>query len=113
MKQEDISKYRRQFNTQKSTAAQRGIEWQFTFEEWMCFWGDDIDRRGTGHDKLCMQRFHDKGPYHPLNVKKGYAMENAKTAGVLKRSKNIDQIVSTKQTQDDWAVVHSEYLKAE
>lgn len=91
---------------QKSAAARRGIEWKFTFETWLAFWGDDITRRGPRHDQLCMQRFGDSGPYSPDNVKKGYAMENAKTAGVIRRGKHAASAIKTKQTADDWAVVH-------
>jgi hypothetical protein len=81
--------YKQEYLTQKSNAKRRGISWEFTYKSWLEFWGDDIDRRGTSHDSLCMQRFGDIGPYSPDNVKKGYPMDNMKTAGVIRRHKNI------------------------
>jgi hypothetical protein len=60
----------------------------FSFEEWLEWWGDDLDRRGTGHDQLQMQRIGDQGPYAPGNVRKGYPMDNRKTAGQAERVRN-------------------------
>lgn len=100
----------RKYNAQKSNAAKRGIEWQFTFESWIAFWGDDIAKRGTGHDKLCMQRFHDKGPYHPDNVKKGYALGNRKTAAVIQKARNIEHKTRFHQSPEDWDVVRNAFF---
>ena len=104
--------YKQQYNQQKAGAKKRGIEWQLSFDEWLEFWGEDIDKRGRGHDQLCMQRFHDQGPYHPSNVKKGYAKQNMKTAGVIKRANNAKRLISTKQTEEEWEIVHKAYLEA-
>mgnify|MGYP007069485210 CR=1 FL=1 len=98
------------YSRQKSSAKKRGIDWQFTYETWLEFWGDDIYRRGVGHDKLCMQRFGDVGPYHPDNCKKGYAKENAKTAGVIRKSKNTLKHTDFNKTDEEWAIVHSAFF---
>ena len=110
MKRDDIN---RQYTNQKANAKKRGIDWKFTYESWLEFWGDDIERRGVGHDKLCMQRFGDSGPYHPDNVKKGYPRGNAKTAGVIIRHRNMSEAARTKQTQADWEAIRQTFYGEE
>lgn len=83
----DIDKAQKAFNSQKSGAKRRGIKWNLTFKEWCDFWGEDFHNRGSGHDKLCMQRFHDKGAYEIGNIKKGYPKENMRTMGNVRRGK--------------------------
>lgn len=61
---------------QKSKAKTRNIEFQFTFEEWVTWWGTDIVNRGNRKGKLCMARFNDTGAYHPNNVRKATHEEN-------------------------------------
>jgi hypothetical protein len=55
---------------QKNSAKRRGVEWQFTFEDWCRVWLDSgkWDSRGRGGDKYCMARFGDVGPYCASNV---------------------------------------------
>ena len=64
------------FCEQRNRAKRRGIEWHFTFEEWVAWWGDDIDKRGNSKDSLVMARTGDIGPYHPDNVRKATVSEN-------------------------------------
>ena len=94
-------KAKRMFNSQKANAAKRGIEWLFSFDDWLEFWGEDLEKRGVGHDMLCMMRFGDTGPYSKENTRKGYARDNAKTAGVIRRGKNIKECTKLHQSQDD------------
>ena len=84
----DLKRIRNAYSFQKSNAKARGIEWTFTFETWLAWWGDDIQRRGQGHDKLQMQRIGDAGAYEPGNVRKGYPRDNAKTHGNNMRHHN-------------------------
>ena len=56
------------WGTQKSGATRRGIEFLFSFVEWVDYWGDLFDLRGRGSDDLCMARHNNTGPYHPDNV---------------------------------------------
>jgi hypothetical protein len=60
----------RAFQAQRTSARRRGIEWQFSFEEWWDWWQIDErwERRGHGLGKLQMARFNDEGPYNPSNV---------------------------------------------
>jgi len=66
----DEAKYRKQYSFQKCTAKYRGIDWQFTYESWIDWWGDDITKRGRKHGCFVMARNGDIGPYHPDNVRK-------------------------------------------
>lgn len=97
----DFVEARRKFASQKAHAADRGIDWQLTFHEWYEWWGDDLDRRGAGHDELQMQRAGDKGPYALWNIRKGFPRDNAVTAGKNKRHLN-----SVKARQD---ILRNEY----
>jgi hypothetical protein len=71
------------YATHKSNAKRRGIEWLFSYETWREWWGKDIDERGPGRFELSMQRFEDKGPYAPWNVRKGYPKDNGVTRGAM------------------------------
>jgi hypothetical protein len=79
-------KYYEWFYSQRYNAKARGIEWHFTFEEWLAWWGDDIDNRGHAPGKFVMARHGDVGPYHPDNVRKATHKENTAEA----RNKRIN-----------------------
>lgn len=70
--------YKHRYGIQRCHAIKRGIEWCFTFETWLEWWGDDIANRGRGSGKLVMARYNDTGPYHPNNVRKATHNENSK-----------------------------------
>ena len=71
----------RQFYNQRYSATKRrNIEWHFTFEEWLAWWGDDIVNHGPHRDQLVMARHGDTGPYHPDNVRKATNAENVREA---------------------------------
>jgi hypothetical protein len=70
-------KLKEAYRTQRNRAKYRSIDWQFTYEEWIAWWGDDITKRGKGKGKLCMARFNDTGAYHPNNCRKATHEENA------------------------------------
>jgi hypothetical protein len=71
-----MSTLKSKFRTQRSGARSRGIDWHFTFEEWLAWWGDDIEQRGHYSGQLVMARYGDIGPYHPDNVRKLTCNEN-------------------------------------
>ena len=75
-----MEQFLKQFIQQQRSAARRNIEWQFTFEEWIEWWGDDIHKRGKSKHALVMARYGDVGPYHPSNVYKSTNWENAQYA---------------------------------
>ena len=70
---------------QKSMAKKRGIAWEFTFESWLAWWGDDYALRGQGRGKLCCARLGDVGPYSPENCKKITHEQNARETDFTKR----------------------------
>lgn len=75
---------RGKFINQRDRAKQRGIEWLFTYEEWLTWWGGDISTRGVTRDDLCMGRFNDAGPYSPANCYKTTMRENHKLRNNLR-----------------------------
>lgn len=63
--------YKQKYYCQRNSSLIRNIDWQFTFETWMLWWGDDINRRGRTRNSLVMCRYKDVGPYSPSNCYKG------------------------------------------
>lgn len=66
------------YHNARQSAQNRNIDWQFTFETWMAWWGDDFELRGNKSSDLCMARNGDVGAYHPTNVRKATVAENIK-----------------------------------
>jgi hypothetical protein len=58
------------FYQHKINAERRGVEFKFTFDEWVKMWEDSgkWDERGWGSEKYCMARHNDTGPYSIDNV---------------------------------------------
>ena len=69
-------KYQGQYDNAKWCAKERGIEWQFTYDTWIEWWGEDFANRGPRKGQLVMARNRDIGPYHPDNVHKTTSTEN-------------------------------------
>lgn len=67
---------RQKFASQKCLAKKRGIGWELTFDQWLEWWGKDINRRGNGHDMLQMLRYSEDEPYALGNIYKGTPREN-------------------------------------
>ena len=108
-----IEKYLDAYATQRHRAKSRGIEFKLTFKEWCDFWGDDIERRGSGPNDLQMQRIGDSGPYAIGNIKKGTPSQNAKTMGLVRRSRNtalareiheaeLDYLMTQESGEEKW-----------
>ncbi len=62
------------FRAHKCGATTRGIEFEFSFDEWVSWWEGALGpqwqkKRGCKRDQFCMARAEDKGPYAPWNVK--------------------------------------------
>jgi hypothetical protein len=55
---------------QERVAKDRGIAWEFSFDEWCRVWHESGKwaRRGRAGDAYVMARFGDVGPYSPANV---------------------------------------------
>ena len=70
---------------QRAKAHSRGIDWEFTFDSWIAWWGEDFDKRGRDGTELVMARRGDTGPYSIENVTKITARQNLED-GHLNRS---------------------------
>lgn len=79
-------KIRKAFNMQRYHARCRGIEFLFTFEEWVNWWEDQLgpdwmQRRGCRRPgQYVMARYEDKGPYASWNVECITNEENSRRA---------------------------------
>ena len=82
--------YFKAFIEQRENAARRGIEWQFTFDEWKQLWESSgcWEKRGKGADRYVMARHGDTGPYSPSNVRITTFLENGRDARVGKPGHN-------------------------
>lgn len=95
------NKYLKAFMSQKAGAKSRGIGWELTFDQWMDFWGDDIDRRGQGRNNLQMQRFADAGPYALGNIRKGVPKQNGATASIVSQNRRTARAAKEHQKRLD------------
>src|SRR5690348_2149718 len=71
----------KKFEVAKIHARERGIEFLFTYQEWITWWefhlGPDwLKLRGKLKHQYCMARKGDTGPYHPDNVECKTVSEN-------------------------------------
>lgn len=66
----------RDYRAHKSHAETRQIEFLFTLDEWIDWWGEDFALRGRGPKDLCMARLGDEGPYDIGNVAKSTNYDN-------------------------------------
>jgi len=71
------------WKAQRNRAKQRGIEFRFSYDEWLAWWqaalalrGDDAER-GKQRGMLLMCRIGDQGAYEPGNVYCGTDADNA------------------------------------
>jgi hypothetical protein len=84
----DRSTARARYWHQQKAAKQRGIEWALSFEQWLEWWGEDLDNRGQHSFNLQMCRIGDKGGYELGNIYKGTPAQNMRVAGALRRHRN-------------------------
>lgn len=84
---------KQKYYDQKRHAKDRNIDWQFTYETWLEWWGDDILNRGYYKGQLVMARHNDEGPYHPNNVRKATVEENINEAQV--GNNNAGKLIKT------------------
>lgn len=64
----------KKYKTHKANSRRRGIDFYFSFDEWVNWWFDKLgpdweSLRGCSRGKYCMARIGDTGPYSPENVK--------------------------------------------
>ena len=78
----------KKYNSQRRRAAQRNIEWLFTYDTWLAWWENTgkLSERGKAGDQYCMGRPNDAGPYSPTNAICITNRENARTKDHSKTS---------------------------
>ena len=78
---------RKAYSRQRVNAKLRGIEWQFTFEQWLEFWQSSghLHKRGRGRRQFVMARYGDVGPYAPGNVRIVTAPANHKEMNAIRK----------------------------
>lgn len=96
-----VDKYRKAYAAQERGAKRRGIAWEFSFEEWLSWWGDDIDRRGSREFQLQMQRNQDAGPYAAWNVRNGRPRQNVATATAMAQNRKSVKAAAEHQARLD------------
>jgi len=64
------------YRAQKSRSKRREIEFNLTFNQWVDWWGNEFEHRGTASQDLCMARIGDTGPYELGNIMKITNCEN-------------------------------------
>ena len=74
---------------QRDNAKRRKIKFNFTFEEWQCWWESTghFRKRGCKKGQYVMARFNDTGPYQVGNVKCILHSENRSESKHTKESK--------------------------
>jgi hypothetical protein len=88
---------KKEFYGQKGNAKARGIEFLFTYEQWLNWWitSGKLEQRGKGRGKYCMMRKGDVGPYSIENVFCGTNEQNAIDCHKGKtRSKETKELMS-------------------
>ena len=83
------NKKRSAYLDQKNNASSRGVEWQFDFDTWVEWWGDDFDGRGSRWDWLVMARYNDIGPYSPENCYKATGAQNGQDQHKFKVARSL------------------------
>jgi hypothetical protein len=96
----DLKKAKQQFNSQRVSAKDRNIDWQFTFEEWLTFWTNSgyYHLRGRRRGEYCMSRYNDIGPYSKSNVFIQSHGDNVSQAGI--GNKHGKQLKGIKRSSD-------------
>jgi len=94
-----MNEHKQKYYSQKCAARQRDIEWHFTYESWIAWWGNDIVNRGRQQGQLVMARLGDTGPYHPDNVYKATTKENHNEAHLGKPAHNKGKSASEQTKQ--------------
>lgn len=85
---EEANRYKRSllgaYYRQMAAAYDRGIEWNFTFKQWIIMWASSgkLHRRGRKRGQFVMGRFHDQGAYTIGNVKIITNSENQREAHI-------------------------------
>jgi hypothetical protein len=76
-----LHKYYRAWLQQRNQAQFRKEGWDFTFEDWLAAWGDNIVHRGRGRDCMSMIRPDPMHPWSKSNYEIADRMEHSRIQG--------------------------------
>lgn len=89
----DTNRYK--YSMQKCIARKRGIDFNFTFEDWLSFWqaSGHWEQRGRNKGQYVMSRYGDVGPYELGNVFIQLNADNSRDAckGVYRPGKTLSK----------------------
>lgn len=94
--------YKDQYGKQRNRAKDRNIDWHFTYETWLDWWGDDITKRGRKKEDLVMSRINDTGAYAPDNCKKITQSDNSKERQQLQGKEIGKKISAANKGKTPW-----------
>lgn len=99
-----IDPVKTKYGNQKDSAKRRGVEWQFTFEEWMRVWIDSgkWEMRGRGKGQYCMARHGDVGPYNTSNVSIILSQKNSSDGIAVARSNATEPLGVARGSGRGW-----------
>lgn len=109
----DLKTARKRYWSQQHNAKRRGIEWRLTFQQWLDWWGPDLDNRGQRAWNLQMQRIGDQGAYELGNIRKGHPKDNSKTYSLACQNRKAAALARAHQDALDAAPVEAEDYEEE
>lgn len=80
---------KQKYQAHKSNAAQRGIQFDLTFDEWWAIWEQHFHNRGRASDQMQMCRDRDEGGYRTGNVRIDTARNNNREAQITKTRRTV------------------------
>ena len=86
----DLRLAKERYLSQKRQAGRRGIGWELTFKQWLDWWGEDLENRGSRVWNLQMQRVADSGPYALGNIRKGDPKQNRLTRSIVTKNRLVE-----------------------
>lgn len=89
----------RAYKVHANNAAQRGIAFELTFEEWWGMWEPHYERRGLAIGCMVMCRDGDVGPYAVGNVRIDTNLENARERGAIQAANRVEPVLTNAQRQ--------------
>ena len=96
MDKQELKQAKQKYVVHKVGAQMRGIDFCFSFNEWLQFWLDSKHwyERGNKKGQYCMSRYNDEGPYRADNVFIQLHGENSRQAHTGKIGPNLGKPMS-------------------